>query len=179
MTIETEQTHNIPRDLLGVYFSKHPRLIAHFENQALAVMDSKTGIENATLSMDDATVITLSTNAGFTNEHVLSNGDGTAIVEEPGTVKIDVDNTVARTSGSSVIFQSSGDVNLGLPQSGTLISDSTPATLTSPSMNQPTMAGPVIINGLVTANTDADAATAGVPVHGLYLDGNHVCMRRT
>jgi hypothetical protein len=179
-----KQTHNIPRDLLAKFFHESPRLIGHFENQALAVMDATTGLENATSSMEDATVITLSTNAAFNSEHVLTNGDGTEIEEAPGTVKIDVDKTVARTSGFSVVFEGPGDVVLGLPTSGTLVSDKslailTNTTLNTPTINGPTCNGPIITNGLVTADTDAGAAALGCPVNGLYLDGNHVCMRRT
>jgi hypothetical protein len=156
------QTHPIPRDLLGKYFGNDPRLISAFENQALAVMETATAIGGAT----DATVVTLSPNAAFAGEFVLSNGDGTVIASEPGQVAVDVDSTVARSNGPKVTFQPPGAVVLGLPTRGTLLSDAAPSVLYHPSMV-----------GLVNASSDSAAAAAGVAVGKVYHNGGDLRIR--
>ena len=160
---EPEQTHAIPRDLLEKYFKDDPRLISAFENQALAVMEvtvSADGTVAATDSMQAATVVTLSTNASFANEFVLGPGDGTEVVAATGTVSIKVDASVARTNNQAVMFNAPGAVSLGLPNLGTLLSDYQPRLPT-----------------LVDAVDQAAAAAAGVPLWGIYRDGNDLKIR--
>ena len=160
------QTHVIPRDLLAKYFHEDPRLMAAFENQALAVMESQDGLVAATGSIASASVVTLSPNDDFDNEFVLGNGSGTTVVPGTGTVKIDVDKTVARATNFGVQFQPPGDVALGLPAQGTLLSDASPASLTKPKMT-----------GLVNAATDSAAASAGVLVGGIYHNAGALRIR--
>jgi hypothetical protein len=176
------ETGSIPRDLLEKYFKEDPRLIAAFEDQSIAVaqtIEVVDGAVTATTRLQDATVVTLSPNDELNNEFIMTGGDGTDLSVVPGSVKVDVDETVARVTNDSVTFVPPGHVTLFLPAEGTLISAEQPATLYAKTLDKPTFTAPVIINGLVTADTDAAAAAAGVPVHGLYLDGNHVCLRRT
>jgi len=170
--VDFRQTHVIPRDLLQKYFGDDPRLVAAFENQALAVMDSNAAAVGATEAIDQATVITLSANAGFANEFVLTNGDGTLIDAGDGTVKISVDSTVARAQNFRVSFIAPADVTLSLPPQGTLISDISPATLSNK-----TLAHPVKLSGYLNAANDAAASAAGVPVGGIYHNAGALRVR--
>lgn len=173
---------SIPRDLLGKYFKDDPRLIAHFEDQSLAVaqaVEVVDGTVTATDQLQDATVITLSANSVFNNEFLLINGDGTEREILPGTVSIKVDKTVARVSQYSATFVAPADVTLFLPVEGELLSTATPATVYNKTLVKPTLQSPVIIHGLNHYDTDAEAAAGGVPIDGLYRDGNVVCVRRT
>lgn len=170
----SDQIHSIPRDLLEKYFEKDPRLISAFEAQSEAVetiMDPTTGAVQATSALQNATVITLSSNAVFNSEFILTNGDGTALEIAEGTVSIRVDDTVARTSGPKVTFVPPGPVTLGLPGEGTLISDAAPATLSQKTLDKP------LVPGLVDAVSQAAAAAAGVPMWGMYRDGNDLKVR--
>lgn len=170
---------SIPRDLLEKYFKDDPRLIAAFENQSIAVAESVQVVEgqaSATSRIQDATVVTLSPNEDFNNEFLLTRGEGTRLSILPGSVKVDVDETVARSEGNVMLIVPGGTggfVTLFLPASGNLVSDVEPAQLYNKTLNKP------IITGLVDCNTDEEAAAAGVPVNGMYRDGNVLCIRRT
>lgn len=169
-----EFIHSMPRDLLEKYFEKDPRLVAAFEDQSAAVeavMDTATGTVQATDALQNATVITLSANAVFNNEFILTNGDGTALTISEGSVSIKVDSTVVRTSGPSVEFSPPGAVTLGLPANGTLVSDVAPAVLYAKTYDKP------ILQGLINAASPAAAASAGVPLWGMYRDGDVLHVR--
>jgi hypothetical protein len=159
---------SIPRDLLAKYFGRDPRLVSAFEEQARTVVQNSNDILASTESLHDASVVTLSGNAAFANEFVLANGDGTRIEPAPGTVTIAVDDTVARAVGGKVTFTAPGPVGLTLPSLGTLLSDAVPGRLFRPS-----------IGGLVNASSDSAAATAGVPVGGVYHNGGDLRIRLT
>lgn len=172
-----EFINTIPRGLLEKYFENDPRLISAFENQSAVVeaaMDAATGTVQATESLQNATVVTLSTNAVFNNEFVLGPGDGTKLTLTADTIKIDVDETVARAQGH-VTFTTPGGtgsfVSLQLPASGTLVSDVEAATLLLKTLDKPKM------QGLGNYTTEANAAAAGVPVGGVYRDGTTLKIR--
>lgn len=96
------QTHAIPRDLLNKYFGGDPRLVVAFENLALAAMEAgQTGVA-ATDAIDQASVLTLSPNAAFSNEYVLQDGNGTKVTATPGAVQIDVGTLNAPTVANLV-----------------------------------------------------------------------------
>jgi hypothetical protein len=171
---EDRQPETIPRDLLEKYFKDDPRLISALESQSLAVeaaFDTATGTVSATEALQNATVITLSTNAVFTNEFILSEGDGTTLDIAEGSVSIAVDSTVARTNGQSVQFIAPGNVSLGLPNQGVLVSDDAPAVLYAKTIDAP------IMTGIIDVALDSDAAAAGVPLGGIYRDGTALKIR--
>jgi hypothetical protein len=168
------QAEAIPRDLLEKYFKDDPRLISAFENQALAVeaaFDATTGAVSATDSLQNATVITLSANSVFNNEFILTNGDGTELDVTQGGVSIRVDSTVARTNGQNVKFNAPGDVSLGLPNTGTLVSDTAAAILYLKTLDKP------LLQNLVNATSPSNAAANGVPLWGMYRDGDTLHVR--
>jgi hypothetical protein len=173
MTDKTNEYAGIPRDLLSKYFGKDPRLVSAFENQSIAVQtayDATTGTVGATNALQDATVVTLSGNDVFNNEFILTAGSGIKLDIAEGTVTVKVDDsTVARCSGYGISFVPPGPgITLLLPIKGTLLSDQAPATLFQPKM-------PTLIN----AATQAEAAAAGVPLWGVYRDGNDLKVRNT
>lgn len=150
----------VPRALLAKYFGKDPRLLAAFENQAIAVQEQQGATAanaDATTKLQDASIVTLSPNDALTNEYVLSDGDGTELAVGAGKLNINVDDTVARTQTGKVKFIPPGDITLFLPAEGTLLSDLSTATLNKP-----------VMTGLVNAASDAAAAGAGVPLNGVY-----------
>ena len=164
----------IPRDLLGKYFGEDPRLIAAFEDQALAVAETVEivdGTVGATNRLQDATVVTLSANEVFNNEFLLTPGDGTQLAVTAGKVAINVDQTVARVAQNSARFVPPAHVTLFLPATGTLVSDTAPAILYEKTLNKPSM------SGLVNANGDTSAAAAGVPIGGVYRDNTTLKIR--
>jgi len=163
-----------PRDLLAKYFADDPRLISHFENQALAVAqvaEVTGGAVTATERLQDATVVTLSTNESLTNEFVLSSGDGTNLRIIAGHLAIDADDTVVRCEGGGVKLLAPANVTLLLPVEGTLVSDTAPAKLYSKTLDKPGM------TGLVDAVSNAAAAAAGVAIGGIYRDGTTLKIR--
>lgn len=156
----------LPRDLLAKYFSNDPRLLYAFEQQAQAVQNHDESLTNnvaATTALADASVLTLSANDALSNEYVMGDGDGTSVNASNGQVQIDVDATVARVASNSVKFMPPTNVTLALPAQGTLLSDSV----------QPVM------NGLVSASSDSAAASAGVPINGVYQNGGALHIRLT
>ena len=153
----------IPRDLLSKYFGKDPRLVIAFENLVLSAANSErviVGTVGATEALQDASVLTLSSNGAFTNEFVLGDGDGTKITVGEGTASIDVDDTVVRSEGFKVTLSPPADVLLELPPEGKLVSDVVP-----------------MLPYLTSASGDSAAATAGVPLGGLYHNGGVVRVR--
>ena len=151
----------VPRALLAKYFGEDPRLVRAFELQAEVVAGHDEILQvnvAATGELQDATVVTLSPNTALANEYVLTQGDGTALRVAPGSLKIDVDPTVARAPNYPVTLLAPVGVTLQLPAGGQLMSD--------------TDAGP-----LVNAATDAAAAGAGVPVGGVYHNAGALRVR--
>jgi hypothetical protein len=156
----------LPRDLLAKYFGKDPRLLFAFEQQAQVVQNHDESLTNnvaATTALADASVLTLSPNNSLNNEYVMGDGDGTNVNANAGKVQIDVDDSVARVSGGAVQFIPPTRVTLALPAQGTLLSDSVPPSF----------------GGLVNAATDSAAASAGVPVNGVYHNSGALRVRLT
>jgi len=164
----------IPRDLLEKYFKDDPRLVSHFEEQSIAVqevVDVSSGTVSATESLQNATVVTLSPNAVFNNEFVLTRGDGTKLRFVAGVIQIDADDTVVRCEGGGVKLLAPANVTLLLPVEGTLVSDTSPAKLYSKTLDKPGM------TGLIDAVSNAAAAAAGVAIGGIYRDGTTLKIR--
>jgi|SRR6187399_3023076 len=166
----------VSRDLLEKYFGEDPRLLSAFETQARLVAETAEvvgGNVTATSRLQDATVVTLSPNDDLTNEFLLSGGDGTKLAITAGSVKVNVNNTVARVTANSVKFVPPANITLGLPGEGTLISDTYAASLYNKQLVKP------LLSGLINAASNPDAAAAGVPIGGMYRDGTTLKIRLT
>lgn len=176
-----QEKGGIPRDLLEKYFRDDPRLIAALEEQSIAVTEAveiADGAVSGTQRMQDATIVTLSQNEDLNNEFILKDGDGTTVTFVVGLVQIDVDKTVARAADNGVTFIAPAEVTLFLPVEGELTSNVAPQEMFNKNLNKPVLHQPVL-SGLVNADTDSEAAAAGVALYGMYRDGNVLCIRRT
>src|SRR6185437_6490255 len=139
---------SIPRYLLDKHFNGDQRMIRAMEDQSRTVDDGVA----ATSALADATVIVLSPNGDFTNERVLKVGDGISIEITDDAVTLIVQN-VAMVEGDALTLITQGATQLILPLTGTVMVGESPK---------------VDVTTLGAYADDAAAATAGVPVGGLY-----------
>lgn len=142
---------DLQRHLLEKYFGDDPRLVAAFEDQAAAVEANSTASQSAvegTNAIKEASLVTLSENAEFTNERVLLDSDSIEREIGDGTLKLKVKDVV-RSQDFTVKLVPTGDSELGVPESGDLISSQKVTTLGN-------------------FASDAAAAGGGVPIGGLY-----------
>jgi len=139
---------SIPRYLLDKHFNGDQRMIRAMEDQSRTVDDGVA----ATSALADATVIVLSPNGDFTNERVLKVGDGISIEITDDAVTLSVQN-VAMVEGDGLTLITQGETQLILPLTGTVMVGESPK---------------VDVTTLGAYADDAAAATAGVPVGGLY-----------
>ena len=167
---------NIRRDLLAEAFD-NPRLIAAFEDQAIAVEEATQqagAVVAATDRMEAATVLTLSSNAAFTNERVVKQGRGVSFSDNGEELTISVDVSVPRVSGGQeVVFYITGRSTLLLPKSGTLATTTGAEELRNKTLMQPKVAE------LENYTDDAAAAAGGVPLLGVYRTGSVLKVRVT
>jgi hypothetical protein len=168
----------LPRDLLEAAFPGQPRLRDAFERQAAQVQRTAatvaSGLE-ATDSIQNATVITLSPNASFTNERVLRLGPGLAADTDDTyvTISIDPEGAAVVEGGYSVLLRSQGVTDLLLPMSGTLATKDGSEILQNKDLRTPKL------SGLGDYANDAAAAAGGVPVTGVYRNGSQLMVRVT
>jgi hypothetical protein len=156
----------INRNLLEQAFPGQPRLQREFEEQAKTVDATAATVASsvgATEALQDATVITLSANAAFTNERVLRLGHGLESVTDDSFVTISVDPTESPhvEGGFSVTFRSQGVTDIVLPTSGTLATRAGSEKLSNKTLET------LIVLATDYAN-DAAAAAGGVPINGVY-----------
>lgn len=167
-------TPTLPRDLLTAAL-KNPRLVRAFEQQAQALADAQAqGAENvaATDALQDATFITLSANAALNNERVLKVGPGIRLSVTDTEVVLMASDEVAHISGGFVVqLTAQADTALVLPLSGTLATRGNEETLSKKTLDAPLLAN------LSEAADDVAAATAGVPVGGVYRTGSILKVR--
>lgn len=140
-----------------------PKLLRFFEDLFVSTAQNSaaTGdLSQATQSIQNATVITLSPNNAFNNERVLVVGAGLEVSDSGpnGTLTLTLANNLTFNGGFAVTFNLEADTNLDLPSSGRVMVKQDFASLTN-------------------ALNDAAAAAAGVPVGGLYRNGSVVMVR--
>ena len=155
----------LQRDALFRALGGDQRLVRAFEDQALAVESSTevaATVVEATEALQDASVVTLSENGAFTNERVLTASETVQIdASQEGLVKLRVKG-VALAQGFTPVFAAPGNITYTLPPTGSLVSRDSTDTLSNKTLAAP------LLSGLVNAASDAAAATAGVPVGGVY-----------
>lgn len=155
----------IPRELLAQALGGNPRVVKHFEEMGKSVSDTERAVASAveaTNDLADATVITLSANAGLNNERVLHLGRGLKAEVTEGKYTLSVAYTIpAAQGGFQVTFIADGDSMVSLPLSGRLATVAGPETLSNKTLNKPKMLIPA-------AADDVAAGAAGVPVGGVY-----------
>lgn len=140
-------TTYLTRAELGKLFPGNPKAVIAFEEQQRQVADVTTSLASntdATTALQDATVLTLSPNATFTNERVLQL-DGSLFANDDGQhLTLGVRNPIILNGGYRCTFNLLADTNLDLPASGQVLVD----------------AGPYA--------DDADAADDGIAVGQIY-----------
>lgn len=144
-------------------FPNDPKAVRAFEAlfyQAGRAENGVTAAADATQSIKDATVVTLSSNDEFGNERLLAVDPNTLSLTDNGpggTIIIALVNNVQTAGGFSCTLNLAGNTILDLPTGGRLITDD--------------------FSGLIDAIDDAAAAAAGVPVGRLYRTASAVKVR--
>ena len=92
----------ISRNLLEKYFGDDPRMVRAMEDTVNAAADSVNNVA-ATSAMNDASVVTLSSNDAFDNEYILVPGFGIILDINPGQVSIRVDTSAIVSTAAPVL----------------------------------------------------------------------------
>jgi hypothetical protein len=133
-------------------------------NEATTANVAETG------ALKDAAFVTLSANAELPNERVLGVGSGMQIdTATPGRVVIRCN--VYSDNGWPVEFVASGPTSVALPIAGILATRAGAETFSNKTLSAPKL------SGLTDAADDSAAATAGVPVGGVYRNGSALRVR--
>lgn len=164
----------IPRELVSIICNGNPRAIDAFETQVRAIKDTSKAVEQGTAEtarMKDAAVLLLSTNAEFENERIVTAGDGISLSDENGRFTIATQNTPNVSGGFSCNLIVSSDTNVALPVTGRLATVSNSETLSNKTISAP------LLSDIGDYADDTAAASGGVPVGGVYRDGNKLRVR--
>ena len=149
-------------DLQRVFGNDHKILLAFEQMQQAVATNTVSTATNvaATADLQDATVLTLSSNDALNNERILAVGDGLGLTDlGPGQQLIlSLLNLIVLSGGFGLTFNVTSDTSLSLPASGRVMVNTDFSSLSN------------------FAN-DAAAASGGVPVGGLYRTGSSVSVR--
>lgn len=125
-------TTTVTRALLSE-ITQNPQLLRFFEQLFATGQATASAVEgqvDSTRAIQDATVLTLSSNAAFSNERVVQFGDAFEVTDggAGGTLQIELVGAAAVNGGYSLTFNVLADTNLDLPTTGrVLVSTITPA----------------------------------------------------
>lgn len=170
----TERTYFLAREeLLGVGFSR--KAARQFEDMQSQVASSEDTIQSnieGTDRLKDATFVTLSPNAELPNERVLTLGTGLAFeLAGEGEVKLNTTGLVRASGGHEITLVGAGESEVLMPLTGRLATLENYETLKSKTLEAP------LLSELSNAADDTAAASAGVPVGGMYRDGSVLMVR--
>lgn len=168
----TDRTFFIDRgDLMRVF--NNMGVVRRFETlqEQVATTSEATSANVAeTGTLKDAAFVTLSANAELPNERVLSVGPGMALdVSAPGAVTIR--SNVYSDNGWPVELVVTGATSVALPTVGILATRAGAELLSNKTLAAPKL------SGLTDAADDTAAASAGVPVGGMYRTGSALKLR--
>lgn len=168
-----DRTFFIDREVLYRIFGGDPLAVRKFETlqETVAVSGEATSAGvSATQTLRDATFVTLSANAELTGERVLFVGPGLSL--DTGTEgRVTLRSNVVSDNGHVVQFNVLGPTVLQLPTAGIVATLGGVETFSNKTLNAPKA------SGLTNAADDAAAASAGVPVGGIYRDGSNLKVR--
>lgn len=168
----TDSTFFIDRGALFKAFDD-PRVVRQFETLQEIVASSQeatTANVEATGTLKDATYVTLSANAELPNERVFAVGAGLSL-DAATAGFVTLRSNLFSDNGWPVELVASGATSLGLPLTGILATRGGTETFTNKTLNAPKL------SGLVDAADDAAAASAGVPVGGIFRTGSALKVR--
>ena len=161
------------QELAQVGFS--PRGVRQFEDlqqQVASSTETVTANQEATDKLADGTFVTLSPNAELSNERVLRLGDGLKFdTSTAGEVAIRLNGVPFTGTGFRINLVTAGDTEIALPLTGFLATRENTEELSNKTLRAP------LLSGLVDAADDAAAATARVPVGGIYRTGSDLKVR--
>lgn len=118
-------TTTVTRALLSE-ITKNPQLLRFLEElfaTGQATAGAVQGQAGATRAIQDATVLTLSSNAAFNNERVVDFGEAFQVTDggAGGKLRIDLLGAALVNGGYSVTFNAFSDTNLDLPPAGRVL----------------------------------------------------------
>lgn len=164
----------LPRNLLEQLFPGQPRAIAAFDELARNVdanaSDTSETVQ-ATRALRDAAFVTLSPNDELPNERALRVGQGLSLEIGPDFVTLRLTSGLEVSGDFPVQITAQGPSAVVLPLTGLLATISNFETL-----RNKTLAAPKL-DELADAVDDAAAATANVPVGGVYRTGSDLKVR--
>ena len=167
----TDRTYFIDRGELERVFN--PRAARQFEilQERVAEADETTTANvEATSALQSASFVTLSANAELDNEFVLSVGPGLRLETGTGTVSLFSDAPLVM-GGHSLTFIVGGPTTVVVPIAGILATRDQAETLTKKTLSAPKL------SDLENCADDSAAASAGVPVGGVYRSGSQLMVR--
>ena len=168
-------SYSIPRDVLARALNNDQRAMSAFEQIAQGLETAEgtlVGQSEATDAIADATVITLSPNASFSNERVLRLGRGLRASDDGTYLTIRVNDDVPSVEGGfPVTLTAQADVDLVLPAVGILATQDQEETLYLKILHAPRL---VSVPDYVD---DAAAATGGIEIGQMYRTGNALKVR--
>lgn len=167
----TEEYFISRADLLEAFPLRAARQFEVMQQTVAKVEDTVTANVDATGALKDATFVTLSANAELPNERVLGLGEGLAFELTDGGVTLNTDALARVEGGHELRFVVSGDTELVLPLTGGVATRENVETLRNKTLEAPKL------SGLKEATDDTAAATAGVPVGGMYRTGSALKVR--
>lgn len=163
------------RDALFQALNGDRSLVAAFEQQAETITEVQQVAQSnlqGTEAIQEATVLTLSPNASFTNERILRMGQGVRMVDDGTYLTISANDEVPEVQGGfQVILSAQSDTIVVLPESGTLATRSNPETLTNKTLAAPRL------SSVPDYADDAAAAAGGVAVGQIYRSGSNLKVR--
>lgn len=143
---------------LSAAFPNNPKLVRAFEQLFRQTVENTSAVSTgaeATQALQDATVVTLSSNDTFTNERVLAVSPGLSLTDTGENIILALVSSIS-TNGGRCTFDLDGDTEVSLPTDGRVFTST---------------AGPF-------AN-DAAAATGGIAVGEMYkVTGGTIAWRQ-
>jgi len=157
---------SLPRETLARALGGDVRAVRAFEQEAqnnAETADRLASTVDATDAINDATVLVLSANAAFNNERVLKLGEGISARDDGASLTIYADDRVPHVLGGfAVNITATQATQVQLPVRGLIATTDQEETLSSKVLEAPQ------ISMIGNYANDAAAATAGVPVNGIY-----------
>jgi hypothetical protein len=165
----------LPRDALTRALNGDQRLVRAFEQQALAVGEAQEGVAanvESTEALQDATFLTLSSNASLNGERVLRLSSALRGTPADDTFDLDVSDEVPRVNGGfPLVLVIEGETTLVLPLGGALATLANFEILTNKTLSAPKLAN------IGDYADDIAAATAGVALGAVYRTGSALKVR--